>query len=196
MESNVTNKIIRIERKKSLSFKNRISEQIYKTQIKLVEKHYKEQKLLWRVIYDRLYRLDLYEYVLNCEDKNLNIARNIFNINEEKYKYQKINEDLFLEEGNDLYTENSLLIKYQKYYTLEKIASYLMIPNIIFFSFSIVRRSRGLIYGFAILLFSNLVFNGYIHSMRSNLSNSKIEKDLKKKYKNEVKRYRLFFYDN
>jgi len=47
----------------------------------------------------------------------------------------------------------------------------------------------------AFILLFNLLLNGYIHNKKTNLGKSKVDKELKKKYKYEVKRYRMFFYD-
>jgi len=193
MEPDKPDKIIRIDRKKSVPFKNRVIDQYNKFLINLTERHYKDQKLLWRVIYDKLYRIELFDYVMNCEDKNINIARNIFNINEEKYVYKQLNEDLILDDN--LFVENLFLLNYHKYYKFEKIAFLCFIPTILLFPIGLYKRSKRLLFGFTFILLFNLLLNGYIHNKKTNLGKSKVDKELKKKYKYEVKRYRMFFYD-
>ncbi len=151
-------KIKRIERKKKIPLKDKIYEKINNLQISFVQKHYKDEKLLWRVIYDRLYRIDLFDYIMNSDGKYLNISRNIFNINEEKYKYLKLDKNLLFED--DIYIENNFLINHHNYYLMEKLSFILLIPNILFFTLAILKRSKSLFFCLTFCFIINFASSG------------------------------------
>ena len=115
-----------IDRKKTKPIFQTYYEKLNKV---LIAKNYKEEKILFRVLYDKIYRPELYNFIIKGGRKNLNLARNVFSANEDRYEYDLLKEnENFHFDDDELYSENNYLIKLNKYFILHKLTIYLSVP--------------------------------------------------------------------
>jgi hypothetical protein len=123
------------EKKQEITFIDRKkSKPIFQTNYEklkkfILAKNYKEEKVLFRVLYDKIYRPDLYNFIIKGGQKNLNLARNVFSANEDKYEYSLLKENENLQfDDDEIYSENNYLIKLHKYFALHKLTIYFSVP--------------------------------------------------------------------
>src|SRR5690348_1942595 len=126
-----------IERKKYIPLGQRLAKLYEEFSVQQIAKNYKSEGLLWRVVYDKVYRPELYKFISSVENiKEINVVRNIFAINENKYEYKQLKENTQLDMDDDeVYTENNYLRKVHKYFLMETYSYYSTIPLVVATSF-------------------------------------------------------------
>lgn len=193
------NKIIFIERKKYVTLGQRVKNFYQEFLCNLVESNYKEEKLLWRVVYDKIYRPELYNFVNTVKDsKEVNVVRNIFTLNETKYPYKLLKDSADLGINDDeIYTENNYLQKLHKYYKMENYAYRASLPLILITSYhGVVNRKKPKFSVSCFFLAIALGVTFYGNNQKTAVHKSELEKILQSRNENEVQVYRRFFYDD
>jgi len=196
MNLNSSNKIVFIDRKKSKPIIQNNFEKFCKL---LLSQNYKEEKIIFKILYDKIYRPELFNLITKGSENNLNLTRNLFNMNEENYEYRimKNNQDLQLDD-DDLYNENSFLLKLHRTFVIHKITIYLSVPfGIGSLYFSVINKSSPKfkgnlsVFGCIALFFIN-IRNLYT---KEALYNSNLFRLVEKTNKLNYEVYKRFYYD-
>jgi hypothetical protein len=183
-----------IDRKKSKPVLSEFFNQFLKY---LVYLNYKEEKITFRIVYDKIYRPELYNFIIKGSEKNINLTRNIFTMNEEKYSYELIkkNEE-FTFDDDELYNENSYLRTVHKYFLVQKLTIYTSLPM------CFITLYYKFIQNHSIKMFVSLV--SLFVLMGVNMNNKNNQKNFEKKEvfrmaveanKKYFDTYKNFFYD-
>jgi len=189
-----TNKIKFIDRKKSEPLFQKYYELYSKY---FIAKNYKEEKILFRILYDKIYRPELYNFVLKGGTKNINLARNIFTANEEKYEYKLLltNEN-FNFDDDELYSENNYLLNLHKKYLIHKFTIYSSVPigiSSLFFKF--FKKSDNIFYFTLALAGIVFVVNWSNFTKKEKIYKSELQKILIKANERSIETYKNFYYD-
>lgn len=191
-----------IPRKKNISNIKKLENYIESFHLILLAKLYKKEKLLFRVIYDKNYRTEMFDFIISANQTQINIARNLFTMNETNFplKYIKSNLDLH-ELDDDLHTENNFLNKIYYYYCWDWICFLAYIPGLISYIFLRVNSSnkrKNAIYFYSFLSYAlgNFIISSYFDYKRQMLYSSFTAKELQRKYQDEMDTYKNFFYDD
>ena len=163
----------------------------------LLAKNYKDEKILFRVLYDKIYRPDLYNFILKGGKKNLNLARNVFSANEDKYEYKLLREnDTFQFEDDELYSENNYLTKLHKFYLLHKLTIYSTVPIGFTSVYYKLVNKQPTKFNICVCI-SSVVFSFNLWNYRKNqgIYRSEFQKILERGNETEMDAYKKFYYD-
>lgn len=191
---NKQEKIVFIDRKKSTPI---FQSNLEKLQKYFIAKNYKDEKILFRVIYDKIYRPELYNFILKGGKKNLNLARNIYTANEDRYEFQilKSNDDFKIDD-DELYSENNYISKLHKYFILHKLSIYLSVPlGCSSIYFKLVKKS-SFYFNITILVSVTLLLVSLSnYRTKEKFYTSEIHKILENANVNDADAYKKFYYD-
>jgi hypothetical protein len=211
------NEIFHIDRIKKKTLAEKIKEKFNNIDIYFIKKTYKKEKLLFRVLYDKIYRNDIYTMILNSskepdqenlENKNhnsksqtrapnINLARNIFKMNEENILYFSIKPNSEKSFNDDsLYPENRYIQNLQKFNKWHNILINLMVPFGIITAYFKLRKKENYFKMMAISSFFLLVGDIYSIQQNSRIGKNGMEDFHKENNKEALEAYRRFYYDN
>jgi hypothetical protein len=188
-----------IERKKYIPLGDRMKNYFDNYSKHLLISNYKNEKLLFRVIYDKIYRPELYTFVNTIQNvKEVNMLRNIFTMNETKYDYNLIKENNQLKiEDDEIYTENNFLRKVHKYYKMYSIFYYMTGPLFFISSyFALYEKRKFKMFLFLIATGSSFLTSIYAEQQKKKLLNSELSKLLTINNSKAIDKYKIFFYDD
>lgn len=198
--NNNDNKITFIQRKKNEPWIEKVKsyKEVFDKWIRA--KCYKEEKLIYRIIYDKIYRPELFKIIMNSDKsiKNINMIRNIFQLNEDNFVFEPLRDSsTFKFTDDELYTENNFVNRIDSYFRKQFISSCFFIPlGLLSLYFRFFFKSQ-------VKFYVNLCISTTIVFI--NLSASKNKKDIYKGEitrmimegnKNEFENYKKFYYDD
>ena len=190
-------KIIFIERKKKENLVELLRKYYIRYQVSLVSKLYKNEGIIWKVLYDKIYRKDLYNLLMKTEnEKDLNFIRNLYYIKSKEYEYAiiKTNES-FIEDDLDFYLENNYLYQTIKYYKYETF-TYLSCVPILLLSFYSKWYKRDKLFNFNTILFVGILYFSYSFRMKKSNLNNTMDKIIEGSNIKEFEVYKRLFYIN
>lgn len=191
----ITNHNIKfIHREKNVTFGDKIRN--IRDQIKLlfIYKAYKDEKIPFKLIYDKIYRKEAYNLIINGSQHNMHLARNIYSTNEDKYPFRVIEKEIL---DDETYAQNMFLDKVVSNYFKYKLSSYLIIPfGTATIVFKFVMRNNNLF--ILSTLFSTILFLYNLRSFR-NKENAYLKglvTLIEEELKDELNLYKNFFIEN
>jgi hypothetical protein len=190
-------KIIFIERKKKESMIEKIQKYYSKWENRLLGKQYKTEKIIWRVLYDKIYRKDVYDLLMKTQDeKDLNFVRNLYYINTEKAGYPVIkSNDDFIDDDPEFYLENNYLIQSFKYYKNEKFSFYIYGP-LVLTSIYYKLKKNDIIFTIFTLMFSGVIYSNYSLSKKRESFYEYNDKKVENRNKHSLEVYKRLFHIN
>jgi hypothetical protein len=162
-----------------------------------ISKNYKDDTILFKLLYDKIYRPELYNFIKKAGEKNLILSRNILQANEEKYEFKalKLNEEMRFDD-DELYSENNFLHKRHNIFIFRKLTLYMTIPiGLSSVFFKLISRSET---KFRICIFLSLIIilsNFQFVSSEQILNSGEFYHTLEEANKKEILIYKKFYYD-
>jgi len=206
MEKNDENKkIVFINRKKNSYLKDKLHNFLDNFILKNIEKQYFDDNIVFKVIYDKIYRPEIHKFLINSdkEKANINLTKNILKMNESKmeFSFKRIKDYgndisiINLENFDDeLLSENNQILSLHKLFIKEKLARYssffLCIVSV-FFKFAI--RNNNISNFTLFLIAGNLGYIVYLNASKQKVYDSELYKILLDKYKNEIQVYKKYY---
>jgi hypothetical protein len=163
----------------------------------LLAKNYKDEKILYRIIYDKIYRPDLYNFILKGGKKNLNLARNIYSANEDKYEYKTLkSNESFNFEDDQLFSENNYITKLHNFYVFHKLTIYSSVPLGFFSVYYKLANKNTSKFNLCVLISATIFFvNIWNYRKKDKYYTSEIHKYLENANINDIDTYKRFYYD-
>jgi hypothetical protein len=162
-----------------------------------ISKNYKDDTILFKLLYDKIYRPDLYKFIIKAGEKNLILSRNILQANEHKYefKYLKKNDELEFQE-DEFYSENNFLQKRHNIFILRKLTLYMTIPvGLSSVFFKLVSRSDSKFRLCTLLSLVIIITNLHFVNKENNLNTGEFYQTLEEANKKQILIYKKFYYD-
>lgn len=206
MESNKENtKIIFIDRKKNSYLKDKVNNFIDRFFIRNIEKQYFDDNLIFKILYDKIYRPDIFKFLINSDKEkvNINVTKNILKMNESKFEFsfkriQDFGNDLSIVNvenfDDEILSENNQLVFMHKSFIKEKLArysSFFLCVTSAFFKFAVKKNYLSNLT--MVLIAFNLGYIFYVHSKKQEILNSQIYKFMVNKNKNEIQVYKKYY---
>lgn len=206
MESNKENaKIVFIDRKKNSYLKDKLNNLVENFFLRNIEKQYFDDNLVFKVLYDKIYRPEIYKFLINSDKEkvNLNVIKNILKMNESKmeFSFKRIKDFgndisiMNLENFDDeILSENNQLVFLHKTFIKEKLArysSFFLCVMSAFFKFA-VRKDHISNLTLVFIAF-NLGYIFYLNKRKQDVFESVLYKFILQKNKNEIQVYKKFY---
>jgi hypothetical protein len=138
--------IVFIERKKKNSLSQQLNEGICYIKSRIITNQYKNEKLIWKVIYDKIYRKDIYNIIMSAKDeKDTSFLRSLYYRKQDNEAFPLLKQNIDLgDEDLDVFIENNYLLQSNKLYSLETYSYFLYIPLLVLsMYFKLKNNTRG-----------------------------------------------------
>jgi hypothetical protein len=190
-------KTIFIERKKKVSGLEKIKSYYSKWENRMIGEQYQYDKILWRVSYDKIYRKEVYDFLMLTQDeKDLNFVRNMYHIKSEKIGYPNIkSNDYFIDDDPEFYVENNYLLQSFKLYKYEKYSFYLYAPLVIpslYFKY----KNNDILFTMLSALFVGVLYTNYSSSNKRKAFYEYNDKKIESRNETGLDVYKRLFYIN
>lgn len=187
------NKITFIDRKKAKPFYHNLKDTFTNY---MLFKVYKEENVIFKILYDKLYRPDLFNLIIRGSMNNLNLTRNLFRMNNTKFKYDQIvNNDKMNFTDDDLYSENSYLFQIYNIFLVSKITLYLSIPFGLGSVYFILNRSYSKANIFFISCLMLLCVNLRNANKKEKIIKSSLYRSIEETNRSNIEIYKKFYAD-
>mmetsp|Transcript_22857 Transcript_22857/g.23804 ORF Transcript_22857/g.23804 Transcript_22857/m.23804 type:complete len:264 (+) Transcript_22857:7-798(+) len=198
------NNIIYIKRGEKGEYSEKIKHMIYGLFSWALARQYQEEDLLFKITYDKVYRPELHKLICNSSPDNINITRNLFGLNEEKYRLVSVEENkvfLGLDEDSDLRSENNYVYKVVKYNKLSSYSKWILIGGMslsfgLRFKWGDCKKTRIMFLAMMPFTVISLTLSSYFARQKTVLSKSFLAKEMKLRYENDMNFYKAFYYDD
>ena len=131
--------------------------------------NYENGNLLFKILYDKIYRKSLYNYINNSDINVPNKTRTFISFNKDNFDYKalKKNEEFISENDDDVYTENIYLLKSQEIFRISLINKYSSFFFLIILCGGLIFQKKS------VLVFSGvgLMLNGIAFSRNNSKKN-------------------------
>jgi hypothetical protein len=123
-------KIVFIDRTKKKSIIERINESLNNLKSRIIANQYKNEKLIWKLLYDKIYRRDMYRIIINSKDeKDTSFLRSLYYRKQHNETFPLLKQNIELDNDDlDIFLENNYLLNSNKLYALETYSYFLYIP--------------------------------------------------------------------
>ena len=157
-----------IERKRKPPIFEKIRNDLF---IFMIKMNYENGNLLFKILYDKIYRNSLYKYILNSDINVPNKTRTFLSFNKDNfhYKFLKKNEEFIIENDEDIYSENLYLQKTHEIFRYSIINKYSSFIFVIILFGGLLFQKKSLSIFSSIGLLSNIVLYIKIGSRQSEL---------------------------
>lgn len=194
-----------------ISKQNSIQEKISLSYMKLysyqISKHYQSTNILFKVLYDKLYRSNLYKIILNSEDLNKNISRNLIYLKEDLSEFRKINKILNQTQidneeydAYDLQLENDHIFKSFSYFVKRNYCFYAYFFFLMGAVFMRIQSKSNFYKVFSFysgigVSFGYFIYMDSIDKKIRSLNKNYSYEILSDKYNKEIDIYKRYYYD-
>jgi hypothetical protein len=189
-------KTVFIERKKKKSFVELFNDLISNFNSRILKNQYKSEKMIWKVLYDKIYRKDLFEMLMNAEnEKDKSFLRNIYYVKQdnETFPLIKTNEQLN-EDDLEVYYENNYLQGSNKLYKFETYSYYMYIPLLCLSSYYRIKNNTKIFNLTAFLFMTVLATNFSAFYKRKKFYETSKEKVFEADNQKALSIYKTLFY--
>lgn len=198
--------IVFIDRKKNSYLKDKLNSFIENFYIKNIERQYFDENYIFKVLYDKIYRPDIFRFLMNSDSKqvNINVTKNILKMNESKleFKFKRIksfDNDLSLLNtenfaDDEIFTENNYLNYMHKMYIKERFArysSFLLCVSSAFLKFGLKKNNIANIT--LVMIAINIGYIFYLNQNKNKVFNDEFDKLIVQKNQHEIRVYKKYY---
>jgi hypothetical protein len=190
-----TDNTIFIERKKKRSFVQTLNEYFEVIKGQILINQYKSEKIVWKVLYDKIYRNDLFSILISADEKESAFLRSLYYVKQENGNFPLLKDNIELDNDDlDIFYENNYLLNSHKFYLIETYSYFLYIPLLaisLFFKFRGAQKK----FNFTTFVFISILgLNFFSTKQRRNFYDPKQEKKLIENNEKAITVYKKLFY--